>query len=84
MAKYPSLIKKTEIFQAKKETKCSFNKRHVMKKGDIYLLIKSPTITTPFSREKKYCNQCAAHILSDAEENLRILVAAKIDLKGGS
>ncbi len=53
-----------------------------MKKGDIYLLIKSSTIKFPFSLEKKYCNQCATHILNDAEMNLKSIIAARIELQG--
>ncbi len=82
MAKYPALLKSSEICIAKRAIKCAFNKKHVMKKGDIYLLIKSSTIKFPFSLEKKYCNQCATHILNDAEMNLKSIIAVRIELQG--
>lgn len=80
MAKYPSLLKSSEIGIAKRAIKCSFNKNHILKKGEKYLLIKSSTIKFPFSREKKYCCQCAIHIFNDAEKNLKSLVEVGIDL----
>lgn len=68
MAKFKSLLLKSNLELCSRKTLCKHNKNHILTKGDFRLCVKNPT-----QGESYYCLECAKDMVADSKSKLSFL-----------